>query len=131
MPWRKKTKAGTWKPVRVQHAWLDKLRAACKGRYRHTLPFDPDTVSDPKLLEFACDVAAWVTSGEFHNKLKPSMDAAVLHAATLVAAEFNAKIVTNADGSLSVIKPGEDHAVTVPCREALEPQMPPRHPVFH
>ena len=47
----------------------------------------------------------------------------MLHAATLVAAEFDAKIVTNEDGSLSVIKPGEEHTITVPSREALEPQM--------
>ena len=125
MPWRKKTKAGTWKPVRVQHAWLDKLRAACKGRHRHTLPFNPDTVSDPKLLEFACVIGAWVASDEFYKQLKPSMDAAVLHAATLVAAEFDAKIVTNADGSLSVIKPGEDHEVTVPAVPFEPPKRPP------
>ena len=132
MPWRKKTKAGTWKPVRVQHAWLDKLRgAASKGRHRHTLPFDPDTVSDPKLLEFACDITLWVVSDGFFKQLKPSMDKAVLQAATLVAAEFDAKIVTNADGSLSVIKPGEDHAVTVPRREALEPLQMPRPMTFN
>ena len=130
MAWGKKTKtADDWKPVRIRKAWLDKLRAACKG-HRHTLLFDPDTVSEPKLLEFACDVAAWVASGEFKNQLKPSMDAAVLHAATLVAAEFDSKIVTNEDGSLSVIKPGEEHTITVPRPEALEPQMPP-HTVFH
>lgn len=131
MPWGKKTKtADDWKPVRIRKAWLDKLRAACKG-HRHTLPFDPDTVSEPKLLEFACDIGAWVASGEFHKQLRPSMDKAVLDAATRVAAHFGAKIVLLEDGALSVTEPGEDHAVTVPRREDLEPQMPPRHKMFH
>ena len=125
MPWRKQTKAGSWKPVRVQHAWLDKLRAACKESKRHTLPFDPDTVSDPKLLEFACDIAAWVTSDEFHKQLKPSMDKVVLDAATRVAAHFGAKIVLLEDGALSVTEPGIDHEVTVPA-VPFEPPKPPR-----
>ena len=113
---RKKTvKKGEWKPVRIKTAWLSGLRAACKReKNRHALPFDPDTASDPTMLEFACDIAAWVASGEFNNLLKPEMAKAHLDAATLVAAYFGAKIVTNEDGSLSVIESGKDHTVTVP-----------------
>ena len=118
---RKKTsKKGDWKPVRVRPEWLDQVRAACKKNKRHALPFDPDTVSEPKLLEFACDIAAWVTSDEFHKQLKPAMDKAVLDAATRVAAHFGGKIVTNADGSLTVIDPGQHHTITVPAPVALQ-----------
>ena len=122
---RKKTaKKGDWKPVRVRPAWLDKLRAACKQSKRRTVPFDPDTVSEPKLLEFACDIAAWVASGEFSKQLRPAMDKVVLDAATRVAAHFGAKIVLLEDGGLSVTEPGMDHEVTVPA-VPFEPPKPP------
>ena len=125
MPWRKKTKAGTWKPVRVQHAWLDKVRAAHKKNPRPEPPIDLDTASDPKLLSFACDIAAWVLSGEFYDQLSPAVDEARLDGATRVAAHFDAKIVTNEDGSLSVIDPGNDHTVTVPAVPFQRPKAPP------
>ena len=124
MPWRKKTKAGTWKPVRIQHAWLDTLRAACKKGKRRGLPFDPDTVSDPKLLEFACYIASWVASDEFYNQLKPAVEEARLDGARKVAAKFGAKLVLLEGGALSVTKPGEEHEVTVPA-VPFEPPKPP------
>ena len=125
MPWRKKTKAGTWKPVRIQHAWLDTLRAACKKQPWTKLGIDPDTASDPKMLEFACDLASWVASGEMHSQLRPEMDKVVLDVATRMAAHFGAKLVLLKDGALSVTKPGEEHEVTVPA-VSFEPPKPPR-----
>ena len=123
---RKKTaKKGDWKPVRVRPEWLDKLRAACK-EHVDALPFDPGTVSEPKLLEFACDIAAWVASGEFRQHLKPEMAKVALSAATQVAAHFGGKIVTNADGSLSVIDPDKDHKVTVPALTPIPLPFPQR-----
>ena len=122
---RKKTaKKGDYKPVRVRPAWLARLRAACKQTLRRGVPFDPDTVSDPRLLEFACDIATWVASGEWSKQLRPEMDKVVLDVATRVAARFNARIVLLEDGELSVTKPGEDHEVTVPA-VSFEPPKPP------
>ena len=112
---RKKTaKKGDWKPVRVRPSSLAKLRAACKKRHKHTLPFDPDTVSDPKLLEFALDIATWVASDEFYKQLRPAVEEARLDGATRVAAHFGAQLVLLEDGALSVTEPGMDHEVTVP-----------------
>ena len=128
MPWRKKTKAGTWKPVRVQHAWLDKVRAAHKKNPE--LSPELATVSDPKLLSFACDLTAWFISGDFWNRISPELDRTVdiarLDAATRVAAHFGGKVVTNADGSLTVIDPGKDHISTVPAPVPIQ-----RPSLFH
>ena len=124
---RKKTVTkGSWKPIRVKVEWLSMLRAACKVNKQHseTLPFDPDTASDPKMLEFACDIASWVASGGFRQHLKPEVAKVALSAATQVAAEFNSTIVTNADGSLSVIKPDQDHKVTVPALAPIPIPLP-------
>ena len=110
---RKKTaKKGDWKPIRVRPAWLDKLRAALKKA--PDPPFDIDKASDPTVLHFACDIAAWVASGEFLAKLEPAAAATRLDVATRVAAHFGGTVVTNADGSLTVIDPGQQHASTVP-----------------
>ena len=76
------------------------------------LPFDVASVCDPELVEFACDISGWVTSGEWSKQLRPAMDQAVFDAASLVAEEFDAQIVMNEDGSLSVIKPGYDATVS-------------------
>ena len=118
MPWRKKTKAGTWKPVRVQHAWLDKIREAHKKNPSFSPNCDLATTSDPNVINVACQIASVMISGLFWEKLTPDIDRIVdiarLDAATRVAAHFGGKVVTNADGSLTVIEPGQDHISTVP-----------------
>ena len=114
---RKKTaKKGDWKPIRVRPISLDKVRAA----HKQNPTFAPElgTASDPQLLAYALDIAAWCISGELWKNVEKTLnrecDRARLDAAIRVAKAFGGTVCTNPNGSITVVKPGQAKPSTVP-----------------
>ena len=112
MPWRKKTKtASDWKPVRVRQEWLDLMRVAGKENPRFGPTIDLTTASEPKTLQYACQVASWFIRGFFWDELRPQLDTIVAMeqsmTAKLVAAHFGAGVRKEQDGSLWIIEEGK------------------------
>ena len=64
------------------------------------------------MINVACQVASVVISGLLWDMLTPHIDQIVdrvrLDAAVRVAGHFGGRVVTNDDGSLTVIAPGQD-----------------------
>ena len=112
MPWRKKTKtADDWKPVRVRKAWLDLMRLAGKENPRFGPTIDLTTASEPKTLEFACQIASWFIRGIFWDEMRPKLDQIIrteqVMTAHLVAVHFGAEVRSEEDGSLWIIEEGK------------------------
>ena len=117
MPWTKKTKtASDWKPVRVRKEWLDLMREAGKENPRFGPTIDLTTASEPKTLQYACQVASWFIRGFFWDDLRPQLDNIVemerVKMAFLVATHFGASVRRNKDDSISILEPGKpDHTI--------------------
>ena len=133
MPWGKKTKtASDWKPVRVRKEWLDKIRAAHQKNPSFSPTCDLATTSEPNIVNIACQIASTMISGLFWEQLEPHIaqivDQVRLDAAVRVAGQLGARVVTNDDGSISVIE--ADGKIpdfpTVPTQKPL-----PRPTMFH
>ena len=132
----KKKKAGSeksgWKQVRIRPEWLDLIREAHKKNPAFSPTVDLSTASEPNLIHVACQVASLSISGWLWERLTPHIDQIVdrvrLDAAVRVAGHFGGRVVTNDDGSISVIKPDGKMPdfPTVPT-----PQQLPRPTMFH
>ena len=100
-----------WKPVRVKKEWLDMMRAAGKENPRFGPTIDLTTASEPKTLQYACQVASWFIRGFFWDELRPQLDSIVgmeqAMTAKLVAAHFGAGVKREEDGSLWIIEEGK------------------------
>ena len=126
-----KNKSG-WKQVRIRTEWLDLIREAHKKNPAFSPTVDLSTASEPNLIHVACQVASLTISGWLWERLTPHIDQIVdrarLDAAVRVAGHFGGRVVTNNDGSLTVIAPGQDPPdfPTVPA-----PQPLPRPTVFN
>ena len=90
MPWINKNKtASDWKPVRVRKEWLDVVREAGELQPKASPTLDLTTCSEPKLLEYACRVAASYILGWFDPvHQKELVDSHQLKTVQLVARFF-------------------------------------------
>ena len=108
MPWINKNKtASDWKPVRVRKEWLDVVREAGELQPKASPTLDLTTCSEPKLLEYACRVAASYILGWFDPvHQKELVDSHQLKTVQLVARFFGASARAEGPGWISIVQDG-------------------------
>ena len=109
MPWNKKTKdASDWKPVRVRKGWMDLVRKAGEGNPKVSPTLNLTTCSEPKLLEYACQVACSYILGWFDPvHQKELVEANLLKTVSLVTKVFGASARQESEGWISIVEDGE------------------------
>ena len=109
MPWNKKTKtASDWKPVRVRKEWLNAVREAGESQPKASPTLDLATCSEPKLLEYACKVAASYILGWFDPIRQRELgEAHQLKTVSLVAKAFGASARLESEGWIAIVEDGE------------------------
>ena len=108
---KKALKPDDWKQARVRRGWVELVRQAYKKNPAFSPTCDLATASEPEVIHTACQVASMVISGWLWDQLTPHIDQIVDRArhdaAIRTAAHFGGTVVTNDDGSLTVIAPGK------------------------